>query len=78
MWKVWHGNLYGASIALNRLRWSPLHILQQNLLTVAVIELRGPAIGVASDALGSFKGAVIFQKVRDTGCAEGVRRIVGG
>jgi hypothetical protein len=36
------------------------HILEQYLLTAAVIEFRGPAVGVAGDALSSFKGAVIF------------------
>ena len=44
---------------------NPLHILQENLLTAAVIEFRCPAVGVAGDALSGFKGAVIFQKIRD-------------
>jgi hypothetical protein len=43
---------------------------EQNLLTAAVIEFRGAAIGVASDALSSFEGAVVFQKIRDTGRPE--------
>jgi hypothetical protein len=47
-----------------------LHVLKENLLPAAIIKLCGPAIGVASDPLGSFQGDVIFQKVRDTGCAE--------
>jgi hypothetical protein len=55
---------------------NPLHVLEQNLLSAAVIEFRGPAVGVTSDALSGFKGAVIFQKIRDAGRAEGVRRIV--
>ena len=42
-----------------------LHILEQNLLPAAVIELRGAAIGVTGDSLSGFKGAVIFQKIRD-------------
>jgi hypothetical protein len=46
---------------------NPLHIFEQDLLAAAVIEFRGPAIGVASDSLSGFKGAVIFQKIRDAG-----------
>jgi hypothetical protein len=53
-----------------------LHILEQNLLATAVIEFRGPAIGVTGDSLSGFQGAVIFQKIRDAGRSEGVRRIV--
>ena len=49
---------------------NPLHILEQNLLTAAVIEFRGPAVGVAGDSLSGFKGAVIFQKIRDAGRPE--------
>ena len=49
---------------------NPLHIFEQNLLTAAVIEFRGPAVGVASDPLGGFQGAVICQKIRDTGRPE--------
>ena len=55
---------------------NPLHVFQENLLAAAVIEFRGPAVGVAGNALGGFKGAVIFQKIRDAGRPEGVRRIV--
>jgi hypothetical protein len=33
-------------------------------LTAAVIEFRGSAIGEACDALGGFRHAVIFQKLR--------------
>ena len=55
---------------------NPLHILQQNLLAAAVIEFRGPAVGVAGDSLSGFKGTVIFQKIRDTGRPKGVRGIV--
>jgi hypothetical protein len=29
----------------------PLHVFEQNLLTASVIEFRGPAVGVAEDAL---------------------------
>jgi hypothetical protein len=47
-----------------------LHILEQNLLAAAVIELRGSAVGVASDSLSGFKGAVILQKIRDAGRPE--------
>jgi len=47
-----------------------LHVLQEHLLTAAVIEFRGPAVGVASDPLGGFQGAVICQKIRDTGRPE--------
>jgi hypothetical protein len=49
---------------------NPLHILEQNLLAAAVIKLRGPAIGVPGDSLSGFKGAVIFQKIRDAGRSE--------
>jgi hypothetical protein len=49
---------------------NPLHILQKHLLTAAVIEFRGPAIGVAGNALSGFQGAVIFQKIRDASCPE--------
>jgi hypothetical protein len=34
---------------------NPFHILQKDLLLAAVIEFRGPAVGVAGDALGRFK-----------------------
>jgi|SRR5271165_1570374 len=46
---------------------NPFHIFEQNLLTAVVIEFRGSAVGVAGDSLSGFKGAVIFQKVRDAG-----------
>jgi hypothetical protein len=46
---------------------NPLHILQEHLLAAAVIELRGPAIGVTGYSLSGFKGAIIFQKICDTG-----------
>ena len=49
---------------------NPLHVLEQNLLAAAVIEFRGPAVGVAGDPLSGFQGAVIFQKIRDTGRPE--------
>jgi hypothetical protein len=42
-----------------------LHIFEQNLLTAAVIEFRSPAVGMACDSLSGFKGAIIFQKIRD-------------
>jgi hypothetical protein len=45
-------------------------ILQKNLLTAAVVEFRSTAVGVASDPLSGFKGAVIFQKIRDAGRPE--------
>jgi hypothetical protein len=38
-----------------------------NLLTAAVIEFRGPAVGMAGDSLSGFQGAVIFQKISDAG-----------
>jgi hypothetical protein len=41
----------------------PIHIFEQNLLPAAVIEFCGPAVDMAGDSLGGFKGAVIFQKV---------------
>ena len=42
-----------------------LHILQQHLLSTAVIKLCRTTVGMAGDSLGSFQGAVIFQKIRD-------------
>jgi hypothetical protein len=42
---------------------NPFHVLQEHLLTAAVIEFRGPTISVAGDSLSGFKGAVIFQKL---------------
>ena len=44
-----------------------LHIFEEDLLAAAVIELGGPAVGVAGDSLGGFKSPVIFQKIRDAG-----------
>jgi hypothetical protein len=48
---------------------NPLHVLQKDLLTAAVIEFRGPAVGVAGDSLSGFN-AVIFQKICDAGRPE--------
>jgi hypothetical protein len=50
-------------------RSNPLHVLEKHLLAAAVIKLCGPAVGVAGDSLSGFKGAVIFQKIRDAGRA---------
>ena len=47
-----------------------LHVVQENLLTAAVIEFRSPAVGMAGDPLSGFKGAIIFQKIRDPGRPE--------
>jgi hypothetical protein len=55
---------------------NPLQIFEQNLLTAAIVEFRGPAVGVPGDSLSSFQGAVIFQKIRDAGRPKSVRRIV--
>jgi hypothetical protein len=41
-----------------------------NLLTAAVIKFCGPAVSVAGDSLSGFKGAVIFQEIRDAGRPE--------
>jgi hypothetical protein len=41
--------------------------------SAAVIEFRGPAVGVAGNSLSGFKSAVIFQKIRDACRSEGVR-----
>jgi hypothetical protein len=49
---------------------NPLHILQQYLLAAAVVEFRGPAVGVAGDTLSGLKGAIILEKIRDTGRPE--------
>jgi hypothetical protein len=46
---------------------NPLHVLEEHLLTAAIVEFRGPAVGVAGDSLSGFQGAVIFQKIRDAG-----------
>ena len=61
---------------LERLISNPFHVLQEYLLTAAVIEFCGPAVGVAGNALSGFERAVVLKKIRDTGCPEGVRRIV--
>ena len=55
---------------------NPLHILEQNLLAAAVIEFGGSAVGVPGNALGRLQRPVIFQKIRDAGRPERVRRIV--
>jgi hypothetical protein len=39
--------------------------VEQNLLSPAIVQLRGTAIGMASDSLGRLQSAVIFQKIRD-------------
>jgi hypothetical protein len=44
--------------------------LQEHLLSAAVIEFRGPAVGVACDSLSGFKGAIIFEKISNTGGPE--------
>ena len=49
---------------------NPLHVLEQNLLTAAVIEFRGPAVGMTSNPLSYLQSAVIFQKIRDAGRPE--------
>jgi hypothetical protein len=51
-------------------------IFQKHFLSTTIIEFRGAAFGVAGDPLSGFQGAVIFQKIRDAGRPEGVRRIV--
>jgi len=38
----------------------PFHVFEEHLLTTPIIEFRGPAVGVAGDSLGRFKGAVIL------------------
>ena len=55
---------------------NPLHVLEQNLLAASVIEFCRPAVGVASDSLSGFQSAVVFEKIRDAGRAEGMRRIM--
>ena len=52
---------------------NPLHILEQNLLAAAVVDVRDSAVGVAGNALSGFKGALIFQKILDTGRPKQVR-----
>jgi hypothetical protein len=49
---------------------NPFHVLQENLLTAAVIEFCRPAVGMPGDSLRGFKGAVIFQKICDAGRPE--------
>jgi len=44
-----------------------LHFFEQNLLTATVIKFRSSAVSVTADSLSGFKGAVIFQKIRDAG-----------
>jgi hypothetical protein len=55
---------------------NPLHVFEQNLLSAPVIELGCPAVDVSGYSLSGFKSAVIFQKIRDAGRPERVRRIV--
>jgi len=43
---------------------NPFHILQQNLLAAAVIELCGAAVGMAGDSLGGFKGSLVAARIR--------------
>ena len=47
-----------------------LHVFEENFLSAAVLEFRGPAVGVAGNSLGGFKSAVIFQKICDAGGSE--------
>jgi hypothetical protein len=37
-------------------------VLEENLLTAAIIQLCRPAVGVAGNTLSGFKSAVIFQQ----------------
>jgi len=46
------------------------HVLQENLLTAAVVEFRSAAIGMAGDSLSGFKGTVVLEKIRDAGGPE--------
>ena len=61
------------SVWVQLLVTNPLHILQENLLAAAVIKFRGPAVGVAGDALSGLQSAVIFEKIRDA-----CRPVIGG
>jgi hypothetical protein len=61
-WKKESGQAFDGPLITN-----PLHVLEQSLLTAAVIELRCAAVGMAGDSLSGFQGAVIFQKIRDAG-----------
>ena len=58
------------SLRTSKLVPNPFHILEQHLLTAAIIKFRGPTVGVTGDSLSGFKGAVIFEKICDTGCPE--------
>jgi hypothetical protein len=40
------------------------------LLTAAIIEFCGPAVGMTGDSLSGYKGAIVFQKMRDAGRLE--------
>jgi hypothetical protein len=42
-----------------------LHILEQNLLSAAVIEFRRATVGAAGDPLGYFQRSSVLQKIRD-------------
>jgi probable HAF family extracellular repeat protein len=55
---------------------NPFHVLQEHLLAPAIIQFRCPAVGVACNPLGGFKGPVVLQKIRDACRPKGVRRIV--
>ena len=40
---------------------NPLYVFEQNLLPAAIIKLCGPAVGMAGDSLGGFKGKGRFR-----------------
>jgi hypothetical protein len=42
-------------------------VFEQHLLSAAIIKLCRSAVGMVSDPLSGFKGAVILQKIRDAG-----------
>jgi hypothetical protein len=44
---------------------NPHHVLQENLLTATVVELRCPALGVAGDPLCHFQRSSVLQKIDD-------------
>jgi hypothetical protein len=53
------------STAIRGLISDPFHVLDQNLLAAAIVELRCPAVSVAGDSLRHFQRSSVLQKVRD-------------
>jgi hypothetical protein len=68
-------NEKAAIIADSRRRWrgSIRYLRAKPSARAAIIQLCGPAVGVASDALSGFQSVFVFRKIRDTGRPKQVR-----